>query len=154
MCCTGMTTIRQVRNDALLNLKQRAKQKSQMNMLFIKDHAQHQSLQPLICHLYSQRQTNVGCYSHWFLSPSLLRLRMPLKPRLSVPWLNCHVCIMCAGRQWWDDSHVQHDPQGLPGGRRTETHLWGFQQGDTLLQDPVRHTQCLLSVSLSILLLL
>lgn len=62
MCCIGMAAIRQVQNDALLNLQQRVR----WMCLFITDHAQHQLLQRLICHLYSPRWTTVGCFCLWF----------------------------------------------------------------------------------------
>lgn len=55
--------------------------------LFITDHAQHQLLQQLICHLYSPRETSVGCFSL-----SLLRLRMPgTKAACPPDWT-----VMCA----------------------------------------------------------
>lgn len=71
-----------------------------------------------------------------------------LRIRLSPSWTV--VCFVSAGRQWWDDNHVQHNPPGLPGGEWAETHLWGFQQGNTLLQDPDLQTYCVLWVSLSV----
>lgn len=66
MCCISMAAIRQVQNDALLYLQQCAKQRVRWICLFITGHAQHQLLQQLICHLYSPRQTIVGCFSLWF----------------------------------------------------------------------------------------
>lgn len=65
MCCIGMAAIRQVQNDAFLNLQHVQSKESQMNMLIYHTHtAQHQLLQQLICHLYSPRQTIVGYFSH------------------------------------------------------------------------------------------
>lgn len=75
---------------------------------------------------------------------------MPQTKAVCPPTELSRVLCVSAGKQWWDDNHVQHDLQGLPGGGRTGTHLWGFQQGHTLLQDPDGQTLCLLWVSLSL----
>lgn len=74
-------------------------------------------------------------------------LSVPVPPPIP---LKCHVCLLSAGRQWWDDNHVQHDPQGVPGGGRAGTHLWGFQQGHTLLKDAGWKNQHLLWVNCEI----
>lgn len=80
-----------------------------------------------------------------FFSSLSLRLRTP-DSKAVCPSTDCHMCFVSVGRKWWDDNHVQHDPPGLQGGGRAEAHLWGVQQGHTLLKDPDDQTQCLLWV--------
>lgn len=87
-------------------------------------------------------------FCDFFSFKSLLQMSMP---ELTVPRLNCHICFVSTGRQWWDDNHVQHDPPGLTGGERAAAHVWGLQQGHTLLQDSDHQPQRLLLVSLSLI---
>lgn len=69
MCCTGMTAIRQVQKNTMLNLQQHTKQRtSDEDACLSQTTAQHWLLQQLICQMHSPRQTVVDCFcpSHFF----------------------------------------------------------------------------------------
>lgn len=78
--------------------------------LFITDHAQHQSLQWLICHLYSPRQTSVGCFSPSYFPP--------LSPKTVCPpptELSCVCCVCRETMVGWQPCPTW--PTGSPGRR-------------------------------------
>lgn len=150
MCCIGMAAIRQVQNDAFLNLQHVQSKESQMNMLIYYTLCTTSVITAANLPSVFAKTNHCGLFFSLIFC-SLSKEWQCQRPWLSVPWLNCHICFLSAGRQWWDDNHVQHDLQGLSGGGWTRTHLWGFQQGHTLFQDPDSQTQCLLWVHLSVL---
>lgn len=144
----GMATIRQVQNDALCNLCS-----TRVRWICLFTVSQTTTSVIIAANLPSvfakTNQSGLFFSQIFFSFLSLASDWEHHRSRLSVPpKLICHMCFLSAGRPWWDDNHVQHDPPGLQGGRRLGAHLWGFQQGHPLLQDPDDQTHRLLWVCL------